>query len=46
MLAPDPEVHVFRHVLVPTDGSSRSESTAREAVALAKLMGGRSPPSR
>jgi len=32
---------VFRHILVPTDGSPRAESSAREAVALAKLVGGR-----
>lgn len=32
---------MFQHILVPTDGSPRSESAAREAVALARLAGGR-----
>jgi nucleotide-binding universal stress UspA family protein len=32
---------VFRHILVPTDGSPQAESAAREAVALARLAGAR-----
>ena len=33
--------HVFQHILVPTDGSPRSETAARDAVALARSLGGR-----
>jgi len=32
---------MFHHILVPTDGSPRSLSAAREAVALARALGGR-----
>lgn len=32
---------MFQHILVPTDGSPRSESAAREAAALAARLGGR-----
>jgi nucleotide-binding universal stress UspA family protein len=32
---------MFRHLLVPTDGSPTSEAAARNAVALAKTVGGR-----
>lgn len=31
---------MFRHLLVPTDGSPRSLSAAREAIALARQLGG------
>jgi len=32
---------MFQHILVPTDGSPRSESAAKGAVALARSLGGR-----
>jgi len=32
---------MFQHILVPTDGSPRSLEAARDAVALAKALGGR-----
>jgi nucleotide-binding universal stress UspA family protein len=35
------ESSMFQHILVPTDGSPRSERAARDAVALARALGGR-----
>ncbi|HET8723187.1 MAG TPA: universal stress protein [Anaeromyxobacteraceae bacterium] len=32
---------MFRHLLVPTDGSPESEAAARQAAALARALGGR-----
>ena len=32
---------MFQHILVPTDGSPRSEAAAKDAVALARSLGGR-----
>jgi len=32
---------MFQHILVPTDGSPRSEKAARDAVALSRALGGR-----
>jgi nucleotide-binding universal stress UspA family protein len=32
---------MFQHILVPTDGSPRSDAAARDAVALARSLGGR-----
>jgi nucleotide-binding universal stress UspA family protein len=35
------DLSMFQHILVPTDGSSRSDAAARDAVALARSLGGR-----
>jgi nucleotide-binding universal stress UspA family protein len=35
------DLAMFRHILVPTDGSPRSETAARQAAALARALGGR-----
>jgi nucleotide-binding universal stress UspA family protein len=35
------DLSMFQHILVPTDGSPRSDAAARDAVALARSLGGR-----
>jgi nucleotide-binding universal stress UspA family protein len=36
---PEPEKNMFKHILLPTDGSALSERTAQQAIKVAKALG-------